>query len=340
MKKIALAIAVITITLFLGGISMPAHASETVIYSEGFESSNGGYTHAGVGTSDQWEWGVPNYMLGPVSAHSGILCWGTNLDGAVPHYTECVLLSPQITLPSIGADQSLRAKFYAWLAIDDEYDRGWFEVSSDGLVYVSLAELSITMDGQWSAYDFDISTYAGGIVYLRFRIYTDGNDNFYYRPVNNAGLYIDDVEIDVQSLNAPPTTNPVIITDLTSGTPTISWTYGDLDNDPQSLYEVEVWTGPVGTGTQMWATGSVSGTSTSVVYAGSSLIPGSTYYARVRAFDGKDWGQWSESSFVLIPSQVIPEVPLGTVVSSISMMIALLAYLTIPRLKVRRRTRL
>jgi len=104
--------------------------------------------------------------------------------------------------------------------------------------------------------------------------------------------------------NIPPTTNPVSVTNLSSPTPTIAWTYNDAESDPQGQYEVQVWTGSSGTGTIMWNPPVGTGTGTSVIYAGSALTPGVTYYAMVRANDGSDWGQWSETSFVLSAEKI------------------------------------
>lgn len=96
--------------------------------------------------------------------------------------------------------------------------------------------------------------------------------------------------------NKPPNTNPVAVTNLNTFTPRISWTYADQNSDPQVMYEVEVSLGPKGSVTIMWDY-SRTGTLTSIAYAGAPLEPGQTYYARVRAFDGTDWGSWSETSF-------------------------------------------
>ena len=49
----------------------------------------------------------------------------------------------------------------------------------------------------------------------------------------------------------------------------------------------------------MWDPPIGSGTTTSVIYAGASLTIGETYYARVTASDGIDWGWWWETSFTL-----------------------------------------
>ena len=98
----------------------------------------------------------------------------------------------------------------------------------------------------------------------------------------------------------PPTTNPVTVTNVNAITPTISWTYTVQSNAPQVMYEVEVWTSPGGSGTEMWNPAAAQGTSTSIVYAGAPLNPGQTFYARVRAASGDGWGPWSETAFMII----------------------------------------
>lgn len=93
-------------------------------------------------------------------------------------------------------------------------------------------------------------------------------------------------------INSPPTTNPVSVDGMT-----ISWTYNDADEDPQASYEVEVWTGPGASGDVMWDPPVGMGTTGSVPYGGQQLQNGETYYARVKAFDGTDWGGWSEAEW-------------------------------------------
>ncbi|MBN1602075.1 MAG: hypothetical protein JW915_10720 [Chitinispirillaceae bacterium] len=173
------------------------YATETVIYSEGFESNNGMYTHTG--TFDTWEWGIPsaNFVQGPRSAHSGTKCWGTDLDGSVPLNSNAYLTSPAITLPSIGTDSVLRVRFFGWVAVDLMSDRGEFQVSSNAVDWVTKAKLLCVMQEGWNEYAFDISNYAGGAIYLRFRCMADGEHTFSPPevPQNMAGYYIDDIAI-------------------------------------------------------------------------------------------------------------------------------------------------
>jgi len=103
-----------------------AGSSRNNIISQGFESDNGGYT-----STNQWQWGVPT--SGPGSAHSGSKLWATNLAGNVPMGTDSYLTSPAIPIPTIGANEIVRVRFYGWIEIDEMYDRGEFQVSSNGL---------------------------------------------------------------------------------------------------------------------------------------------------------------------------------------------------------------
>lgn len=182
---------------------MPAMA-DIIVYSHGFEADDGGYTHTG--TLDQWEWGTPAFAAGPVSAHSGLRVWGTNLDGNVPYSSDSYLTSPGIAIPAVTSDQIIRVRFWAWIAVDEMLDRGEFQVSSDGISWETKSELFHVMQGDWSEYYFDITDYADGSIYLRYRLYADGGDEFDQSPYNMSGLYIDDVAIIISDKPALQTT--------------------------------------------------------------------------------------------------------------------------------------
>jgi hypothetical protein len=107
-----------------------------------------------------------------------------------------------------------------------------------------------------------------------------------------------EINFTLSGTNYPPTTNPVTVT-TASGTPIISWRYTDAESDPQVSYQVDMWTGPGGSGTNVWNPSTQTGTATSVTYSGSNqLNANQTYYVRVKAFDGTSWGQWFETSFI------------------------------------------
>jgi len=110
-------------------------------------------------------------------------------------------------------------------------------------------------------------------------------------------------------VNTPPSSSTLAVNGYLDGTPGIlhivtppadpilSWTTTDADGDPQGAYEVEVWTGPSGTGTNTWDTGVVPGPTTSVPYAGTPVADGATYYLRTLVSDGFEWGGWTEVAF-------------------------------------------
>jgi hypothetical protein len=171
--------------------------AQVIVYSEGFENNNGSYNHSG--TADSWQWGTPSasFTQGPSVANSGLKCWGTNLTGDVPKNHNAYLVSPVITLPSVTGNQVMRVRFFGWIAVDYMYDRGEFQISRDNSTWSTLANLFCTMQGGWNEYYFDITSYAGSQIWLRFRCYTDNSDAFSppLVPQNNAGFYIDDIAI-------------------------------------------------------------------------------------------------------------------------------------------------
>ncbi|MHA1290329.1 MAG: glycoside hydrolase family 78 protein [Candidatus Thorarchaeota archaeon] len=95
---------------------------------------------------------------------------------------------------------------------------------------------------------------------------------------------------------------------ITDHTPTLGWTFNDNgDGDTQSGFEVEVWTGSGGTGTNMLDTGEQVSSSQSYIYNGSALSDGSTYYYRVKVKDSQGtWSDWSELAFTMNTEPTAP----------------------------------
>ncbi|MHA1289722.1 MAG: glycoside hydrolase family 78 protein, partial [Candidatus Thorarchaeota archaeon] len=95
---------------------------------------------------------------------------------------------------------------------------------------------------------------------------------------------------------------------ITDSTPTLGWTFNDNgDGDIQDGFEVEVWTGSGGTGTNMLDTGEQVSTAQSYTYDGSALSDGSTYYYRVKVKDSQGtWSDWSELSFTMNTEPTAP----------------------------------
>jgi hypothetical protein len=79
--------------------------------------------------------------------------------------------------------------------------------------------------------------------------------------------------------------------------PTIYWHYLDTIPSTQTSFEIEVGTNADWSFAEMWRSGVVNSSDTSVVYAGMPLENHQTYYLRVRLNNGISWGDWAELSF-------------------------------------------
>jgi hypothetical protein len=183
-----------------------ASAAETVVYSEGFEAGNGGFTLLEAANPAAWQWGTPAASPGPGTCHGGAKCWGTNFGRTMPRPTDGSIVSPAITLPPLdaGKTQVIRVRFWAFVSLDGMRDRGQFFVSKDQVNWESLAQMYNNMETspattpQWHKYEFSInSAYAGGPIFLRFRAAAnDASSSFYCGGTDDlSGVYLDDLAI-------------------------------------------------------------------------------------------------------------------------------------------------
>ena len=65
------------------------------------------------GPKDDWQWGEPNFVNGPASAHSGQKCWGTVLDGNYDDGSQSRLETPHLDF-TMGGSTKLELKFWHW----------------------------------------------------------------------------------------------------------------------------------------------------------------------------------------------------------------------------------
>jgi hypothetical protein len=188
-------------------------AAETVVYSEGFEANNAGFTYYD-GSSPAWQWGPPRAdVVGPKAAHSGANCWGTNLaTGGIPRPCDGSILSPVIQLPTLDGAQIIRVRFWAYLDIDGMYDRGEFFVSKDGTNWESKLRMYNTMGltadepPAWHKYECTLDpSYSGSTLYLRFRAAVPySSPTFYCGGTGTlSGLFIDDIAVSVLDTSGP-----------------------------------------------------------------------------------------------------------------------------------------
>ena len=87
--------------------------------------------------------------------------------------------------------------------------------------------------------------------------------------------------------------------------PTIRWTYFDTYSTAQVAFELEMGTDNDWTMTEMWSTGVVMTGEDSVVYDGAPLSDSTTYYMRIRLYNGTNWGEWSYRRFYVHLVRVI-----------------------------------
>ena len=169
-------------------------APNTTIFFDDFESGLNGWTHGG--TLDEWELGEPTY--GPVEAHSGLNCWGTDLDDTYENNSECWLMSPEIDLTNRSCAY---LSFRVWNWVEDRtqgyvYDPLWLDITTDGTTFVPLCSYmggvnddpEIPDVGGWTQLVLDLTKYLENTVNIRFRFRSDALD---VQP----GSYIDDVHV-------------------------------------------------------------------------------------------------------------------------------------------------
>lgn len=98
---------------------------------------------------------------------------------------------------------------------------------------------------------------------------------------------------------------------LTDHTPDISWTYTDKNGYDQTMYQVQVGSNTDWSTVDMWETGQISGSESTVTYGGTALEDGVHYYLRMRAFNGSFWSSWTYTDMILnaLPPQPVADSP-------------------------------
>ncbi|MCK4339530.1 MAG: choice-of-anchor J domain-containing protein, partial [Candidatus Cloacimonetes bacterium] len=160
-----------------------------------FEDDDGGFTS---NTPSGWQWGEPT--AGGIQAYSGVNVWATKLNGYYNNSVNWYLNSPEFTVPDNGI-----LIFYHYYDFENPstfYDGGNVKISTNGGTSFSLItpeggyDGTITALGQpgfggsnndWELVVFDLSSYEGDDLMIRWHFASDGYVNNYY------GWYIDDV---------------------------------------------------------------------------------------------------------------------------------------------------
>jgi len=177
------------------------------LYNEDFETSDGDMVPDPVGG---WVWGTPT--AGPENAHSGVYCWGTNLEG---NYENDVHWKLTLQIPIYEVHWPL-LQFYTWYTFEEGFfgtlpDGGNLKVSVDSGYTWTVIEPVYGYDGIvgehndhiggepafgddengdfWREVFFPLYEFAGNpVVWIRFDLGSDSHNR-------SKGWYIDDVRI-------------------------------------------------------------------------------------------------------------------------------------------------
>ncbi|MDP8204452.1 MAG: FG-GAP-like repeat-containing protein, partial [Candidatus Tenebribacter mawsonii] len=93
---------------------------------------------------------------------------------------------------------------------------------------------------------------------------------------------------------------------LITHTPLITFEFYNAGGLTQTHYHIQVSTDSLFSVIDMWDTGVVGGSSSSVLYAGNPLVDGMTYYLRARVASGDAWSDWATLQFRM---NSLPSIP-------------------------------
>ncbi len=146
-----------------------------------------------------WQIGAPT--SGPGGCFDGSTqCPATNLSGTYPANSSSALISPNLELPTITADQQIRLRFEQWVAMGS-WDSAVVEIADQTApgvwgAWQSLASYT-TSSGAWAYPLLDLSSHAGKTVRIGFLL-LQGNSGYpSYSTAVGPGWYLDNLEISV-----------------------------------------------------------------------------------------------------------------------------------------------
>ncbi len=164
-------------------------------YSYGFEDGIGNWSAQG----GAWEVGTPTY--GPSSAHSGVDCAGTVLNGNYSTLTYSTLVSPTFVLPTINVGEEIHLRYWEWFSLGGDYnhrDNAYVQVQEEiapGVwdAWVAIYSFTGSGSGVWTNDQVDLSAYAGKKIRIGFYL------PHTYAPDGTVapGWYVDDVSISI-----------------------------------------------------------------------------------------------------------------------------------------------
>jgi carboxypeptidase T len=149
-------------------------------YAEDCESGSPGWTHWG----NKDDWHVTGYR-----SHSADSSWycgqeGSHQYGSLAH---AMLISPWFLVPQTNPELS----FWHYYKLESNYDYAYVDVGTEGY-WNELGDYTGNSSG-WTQETFSLSSYAGKVVRLRFRLESDEYSV-------QEGWYLDDILVDGETV--------------------------------------------------------------------------------------------------------------------------------------------
>lgn len=191
------------------------------------ENGTNGWTTSGTPTSnDTYGWHIVQ-----ADSYSPTHSWwcGDDISGQTGNNWNLSLVSPLLNLTTAYI---VNFSFYHKYDIDQDSDYAYVEININGtLTWTPIASFTGTQSS-WVQSNYDISSYAGNYIYLRFRFESDST-------VSASGWYVDDIAVDVtENFNAPILSDGNVTPP--SGNTWIPFTYWVNYTDPDDNSPTEV----------------------------------------------------------------------------------------------------
>ncbi len=178
----------------------PTRVPTQVVFFEDFEHGWGDW----YADNAIWQVGLPT--SGPGGCFNGsALCAATNLTGNYPDNSSSTLISPNIQLPAITADQQILLSFEQWLGIGN-WDSAKVEIADETAPGVWSAWQTLASSGTPNSGSgwgigrlLDISSHAGNTVRIGFLLSQGNSGPYNYSTAVGPGWYIDNVEVSINS---------------------------------------------------------------------------------------------------------------------------------------------
>jgi len=129
--------------------------------------------------------------------------------------------------------------------------------------------------------------------------------------------YIHAISVEIQNLDIGGDED---LQHLITHTPLITFEFYNAGGLTQTHYQIQVSSFADFSTIDMWDTGEVESDTTSVLYAGNTLVDGMTYYLRARVASGDSWSDWATLQFRMnsLPSIPVLLSPINDVIVNVA----------------------